>query len=106
MPRHSRNAGIGPPSGGNGIDAFTTFGMEDLQPISTAAGLIAGATDEAAIKTPADATDCAAVITRHCTPADPVRSVPEGYEGVAAANGEVATCRREGKRETGGRVGL
>lgn len=102
MPCYSRNTRIIPPTSGNSVYAFPRFRVKDLQPVPPAPGLVAGTADKPAVETPADAADGAAVITRHGAATDPVRGVPEGDEGVAASNGEVAARRREGDGETGG----
>lgn len=78
--------------------------MEDLQAVPAAAYLVAGAADKTPIEAPAYAADGTPIVTRDCAPADPVRCIPERDQGVAAADGEVPACRREGYRETCGCV--
>lgn len=78
--------------------------MEDLQAVPAAAYLVAGAAYKTPIEAPAYATNCPPVATRDCAPADPIRCIPERDQSVAAADGEVPACRREGYRETCGCV--
>lgn len=106
MPRDGRDARVGTTACGNSVDALTGLGVEDLDAVAAMVRLVAGAADKAAIKTPAHAADGAAVGARHGAAADPVRRVPEGDQGIAAADGEVPACRGEGDGQTGGRVGV
>lgn len=66
--------------------------MKDLQAIPPTPRLITSATNEPPIKAPAHAADRAAILAGQRAAAEPVRRVPEGNEGVAAADGEVAAC--------------
>jgi hypothetical protein len=104
MPRNSRYTRSTAAASRNCVDALPSFGVEDLQAVPAAAYLVAGAADETPIEAPAYAADGTPVVTRDCAPADPVRCIPERDQGVAAADGEVSACRREGYRETCGCV--
>lgn len=94
MPRHRRNSNIITLTSTNSKDAFTRLCMEDLQSITSAAGLVTGTTDESSVETPADATNGTAVVTRDGPSADPVRCIPEGNEGVAASDSKIAASWR------------
>lgn len=96
MPRNSRYTGSTGAARRNRIDALSRFSMEDLQAIPAAADLVAGAADEPPIEAPAYAADGASVVARDCASADPVCCIPERDQGVAAPDGEVAACGREG----------
>lgn len=104
MPRNSRYTGSTGGARRNSVDALTRFSMEDLQAVPAAADLVAGAADETPIEAPAYAADGTPVVTRDRASADPVCCIPERDQGVAAADGEVPACGREGYRETCGCV--
>lgn len=87
MPRDGRNTDITTPPNRDGIHTLPRLGMEDFKTITAATGLVARAAEEPSVEAPADPADGPAVITRHGASADPVGGVPEGDEGVAAADG-------------------
>lgn len=88
------------------MHALARLRVEDLNAVLAATRLVTGTADEAPVEAEAHAAHGAAVAARHGAPADPVCCVPEGDEGVAAADGEVAACWGEGDGETGGGVGV
>lgn len=106
MPRNSGNTRIDTPTCRNSVNTLSRLSVEDLKTIPPTADLVAGAADKAAVEAPADAADGAAVVGGDGAAADPVRGVPEGDEGVAAADGEVAACGGVGDGEAGGGVGV
>jgi hypothetical protein len=78
------------------MHTLSGFRVKNLNPVSTTLLLIARAADEPPVKGKAHPTHRTAVITRNCAPADPLRCVPERDQGVATADGKVATCWGEG----------
>ena len=106
MPGDSRNTSVLSTARRHGVDAFPRFGVEDLQAVTAAPGLIAGTTDEPTVKAPAEVPDIPTVLARDSSTADPVGGVPKGDESIAATNGEIPGCGGERDRETGGRVSV
>ncbi|GMG12400.1 unnamed protein product [Aspergillus oryzae var. brunneus] len=106
MPCDGRNARIHPATSRNSINAFACFSMEDLNSITAAAYFVTSTANKSSVKAPAHPADGPTIITRHGASTNPIRCIPEGDKGVAAADGEIASSRCEGNGKAGGCVSI